>query len=162
MNYFQPYSLPADQTVLAAWDLQLAEIAEFPELVAALAKQRELFPRFASYYSQLRALPRGTRRSLQRKLARAKELVSLQPEWQRKLAGSLAGAALLLALAQSAGAATITVTTNIPDINDGDGKCSLIEAIINANNDAATHPDCAAGSGRNTILLPNDSTITLS
>ncbi|HEY1268343.1 MAG TPA: right-handed parallel beta-helix repeat-containing protein [Candidatus Binatia bacterium] len=110
---------------------------------------------------KLRALPRGTRRALQRKLARARELVALQPEWQRKLAGSLAGAALLLALAQSASAATITVTTNIPDINDGDGQCSLIEAIVNANDDAATHPDCPAGSGADTIVLPAGTTHAL-
>jgi Right handed beta helix region len=160
MNYFQPYSLPADQAVLAAWDSQLAELADCPAL-DALAKQRELFPRFAEYYSQFRALPRGTRRALQRKLARARELVSIQPEWQRRLASSVAGAALLLALAQSVNAATITVTTDKPDINDNDGKCSLIEAIINANDDAATHPDCAAGSGADTIVLPKDSTITL-
>jgi hypothetical protein len=161
MNYFQPYSLPAEQAVLAAWDSQLAELANCPALVNTLAKQRELFPRFAAHYVRLRALPRGTRRALQRKLARARKLISIQPEWQRKLAGSLAGAALLLALAQSASAATITVTTNVPDINDGDGQCSLIEAIINANNDAATHPDCPAGSGADTIVLPKGSTITL-
>jgi hypothetical protein len=161
MNYFQPYSLPADQTILTAWDSQLAELADCPALLNALANQRELFPRFASYYAQLRALPRGTRRALRRKLARARELISIQPKWQRKLAGSLAGAALLLALAQSVNAATINVTTNVPDINDGDGKCSLIEAIINANDDAATHPDCAAGDGADTIVLPKDSTITL-
>jgi hypothetical protein len=163
MNYFQPYSLPADQMVLAAWDSQLYELADCPALisVSALANQRELFPRYAACYTRLRSLPRGTRRALQRKLARARELISIQPEWQRKLAGSLAGTALLLALAQSAGAATTTVTTNVPDINDSDGKCSLIEAIINANNDAATHPDCAAGSGPDTIVLPKDSTQTL-
>src|SRR4051794_17381579 len=107
MNYFQPYSLPADQSVLAAWDSQLTELVECPELVTALAQQREVFLRFAESYARLRALPRGTRRALQRKLARAGQLVSLQREWQRKLAGSLAGAALLLALAQSASAATI-------------------------------------------------------
>jgi hypothetical protein len=162
MNYFQPYSLPADQAVLAAWDSQLAELAECPALVTALATQRELFPRFAAHYARLRALPRGTRRALHRKLARAREVISIQPEWQKKLAGSIAGAALLLALAQSASAATITVTTSVPDINDGDGKCSLIEAIVNANDDAATHPDCAAGDGADTIVLPKNSTITVS
>src|SRR5258705_9660712 len=161
MNYFQPYSLPADQAILAAWDSQLAELAECPELVTALTKRRELFPSFAAYYAQLRALPRGTRRTLQRKLVRVRELASMQPEWQRKLASSLAGSALLLGLAQSATAATINVTTNVPDINDADGKCSLIEAIINANNDAATHPDCAAGDGADTIVLAQNSTHTL-
>ena len=70
------------------------------------------------------------------------------------MAWSLAGAALLLALGQGvATAATITVTTNNPNIVS-DGQCSLIEAIVNANNDAATFPDCAAGSGADTIVLP--------
>jgi len=66
----------------------------------------------------------------------------------------VAGAALLLALTHGVGhAATITVITNIPAINGADGKCSLIEAIENANDDAATHPDCAPGSGSDTIVL---------
>ncbi len=68
MNYFQPYSLPADQAVLAAWDSQLAELADCPAFVNALAKQRELFPRFAAHHARLRVLQRGTRRALQRKL----------------------------------------------------------------------------------------------
>ena len=34
-----------------------------------------------------------------------------------------------------------------------DGFCTLREAIINANDNAATHPDCAAGSGADTIIL---------
>ena len=35
-----------------------------------------------------------------------------------------------------------------------DGQCSLIEALVNANDDAPTHGDCAAGSGPDTIELP--------
>ncbi len=58
MNYFQPYSLPADQAILAAWDSQLAEC---PELVTALTKRREMFPRFVAYYAQLRAAIEKTR-----------------------------------------------------------------------------------------------------
>ena len=78
------------------------------------------------------------------------------------MAWSLAGAALLLALGQGvATAATITVTTNNPNIV-ADGQCSLIEAIVNANNDAATYPDCAAGSGADTIVLPANANVTLS
>jgi CSLREA domain-containing protein len=50
-------------------------------------------------------------------------------------------------------AATITVTTT-GDTLVTDGNCSIREAIINANNDAATWPDCAAGSGTDTIVLP--------
>jgi Bacterial Ig domain len=52
-----------------------------------------------------------------------------------------------------ASAATITVTTT-SDTLVTDGNCSIREAIINANNDAATWPDCAAGSGADTIVLP--------
>ncbi len=51
-------------------------------------------------------------------------------------------------------AATITLTTTDPRINDGDGQCSLIEAIENANVNAATHPDCPAGSGADVINIP--------
>lgn len=37
---------------------------------------------------------------------------------------------------------------------NADGKCSLIEAIFNANTDSALHGDCPAGSGTDTIILP--------
>jgi hypothetical protein len=57
-------------------------------------------------------------------------------------------------------AATIAVTTNNPNIAS-DGQCSLIEAIVNANNDAATHPDCPAGSGADTIVLPANANVML-
>jgi predicted outer membrane repeat protein len=66
----------------------------------------------------------------------------------------LAGAALLLALWQGmASAATITVTTKDSRVRP-DGQCSLIEAIVNANADAAFFSDCPAGSGPDTIVLP--------
>jgi uncharacterized repeat protein (TIGR01451 family) len=43
-----------------------------------------------------------------------------------------------------------------------DGLCSLREAIINANDNAQTHADCAAGSGsRNEVFLPEGSVFTL-
>ena len=58
-------------------------------------------------------------------------------------------------------AATITVTTSNPNIA-ADGQCSLIEAIVNANNDAATHADCPAGSGADTIVLPASANVILS
>lgn len=51
--------------------------------------------------------------------------------------------------------ATITVNTTNPSISE-DNLCSLIEAIENANADAQIHDDCAAGSGADTISLPND------
>jgi hypothetical protein len=68
----------------------------------------------------------------------------------------LGTAALLLALSGAptpAHAATITVTPGAAGVNDGDG-CSLVEAIINANDGAATHAECVAGSaGADTIVL---------
>lgn len=54
-------------------------------------------------------------------------------------------------------------TINVNSLGDAlatDGACTIREAIINANNDAATWPDCAAGSGSDTINLPAG-TITL-
>lgn len=56
---------------------------------------------------------------------------------------------LPISLAQ---AATLTVTTTTSGIAS-DGECSLTEAIINANNDASTYPDCVAGNGVDTIEL---------
>ena len=49
-------------------------------------------------------------------------------------------------------AAGITVAASEVAIN-ANGQCSLREAIINANNDAATHADCTAGSGADIINL---------
>lgn len=63
----------------------------------------------------------------------------------------------VLALAHLAGgpvhASTITVEPGVAEINPGDGLCSLSEAVANANNDTATHADCPAGSGADTIEL---------
>ena len=155
MNYFDLYSTYPDRTIAAAWDSQVKD--ETPWLADTLTDcGSELFTRFAACYAELRALPRSARRALQRQLARSSDLAAILPQYfqqggrrlQHRMAWSLAGAALLLALEQGvATAATITVTTNDPRIIP-DGQCSLVEAIINANNDAATHPDCAAGSGR--------------
>jgi len=156
-------SLHREETILSAWNSQLAEAARIP-LLSRLFTQcgNELFPRFATSYDQLRSLPRRARRALQRRLARSRELTHMVPErmprqarrsLQHKLAWSLAGAALLLALGQGVQAATITVDTRNANINSLDGKCSLSEAIINANNDAATYAECAAGSGTDTIQM---------
>jgi len=154
MDYLRPYAFPADQAVLAAWDSEISRLTDEPAVGEALsASGRELFAHFAAAYDELRRMPRGVRRALQRELARS------APSWKAKLATSLAGAALLLALSQgTASAATITVNTLIPNIK-ADGKCSIIEAIVNANNDAATHADCAAGSGADVIQLPALGTI---
>lgn len=75
------------------------------------------------------------------------------PRWLHQLATALAGAALALTLSYSAlQAAEITVTSDDPAI-DANGKCSLIEAIVNANADAAIHADCPAGGEADTIIL---------
>src|SRR5437762_456005 len=120
----------------AAWQEQVATAVKTPGLLPALVQHRqELLPRFATYYTQLRALPRRVRRALQR-------------QWKQ----SLAGIALLLALGQGpALAATIPV--------DGT-TCTLIDAITAANTDAATG-GCVAGSGADTIVLQNSSVHTL-
>jgi hypothetical protein len=170
MNYLDLYSSYPDRTITSAWDAQLKYGSKIPWLNEALRRYGdELFARFAACYAELRALPRGARRSLQRRLARSTDFGAALPKClrqdgqrlQRRMAWSLAGAALLLALGQGVGAAaTITVTTSDPNIA-ADGQCSLIEAIINANNDAATHPDCPTGSGADTILLPGNTNLTL-
>jgi hypothetical protein len=171
MNYFDLYSSYPDRTIAAAWDSQIKDVDKTPWLAGTLTEcGGELFVRFAACYAELRALPRSARRALQRRLARSGELAAFLPEYlqnggrnlQHRMAWSLAGAALLLALGQGvATAATITVTTNDPRIIP-DGQCSLVEAIVNANDDAATHPDCAAGSGADTIVLPAKANIMLS
>ena len=69
---------------------------------------------------------------------------------------ALLGAALLRALAGSQGVAlagtTITVNTTVDELN-GDGDCSLREAIQAANTDA-TVDACPAGSDDDTITIP--------
>ena len=81
----------------------------------------------------------------------------------------------LTAFAGTAHAAAITVTTTVPGVND-DAQCSLQEAIYAANLDASKAPDpahladpnafiitaCAAGSGADTIWLPEKATFTMS
>jgi hypothetical protein len=171
MNYFDLCSSYPDPTIAAAWDSQVKGADTTPWLAGTLTEcGGDLFARFAACYAELRALPRSARRTIQRQLARSSELAAILPEYlqqggrrlQHRMAWSLAGAALLLALGQGvATAATITVTTNNPNVA-ADGQCSLIEAIVNANNDAATYPDCAAGSGADTIVLPANANVTLS
>src|SRR5262245_62830312 len=132
MNYLDLYSSYPDRTITAAWDSQIKD-ANKTSWVTETLNQRgnELLPRFAACYAELRALPRGARRALQRRLARSSELAAVLPEYlqhggrclQHRMAWSLAGAALLLALGQEpATAATITVTTSNPNIA-ADGQC---------------------------------------
>ena len=114
-----------EEAVLTAWQEQVAAAGNTPGLLPELLqRQHELLPRFAVYYTQLRALPRRVRRALQRK-------------WKH----SLAGVALLLALGQEP---VLAATINVS------GGCSLVNAITAANTDTATG-GCPQGSGADTI-----------
>jgi hypothetical protein len=74
---------------------------------------------------------------------------------ERKGKRTLSAIALLMTLGQApAWAAIIEVTPGTPPSIKADGKCSLIEAIVNANRDARRYLDCVAGSGADTIVLP--------
>ena len=119
-------------------------------LAALLLRRRsQVLPRFALALSQLQAAPRNWRRRL-----------------RRRAAVSLAGAALLLAMAGSpllvprAHAATISVADGAIAVNTGDTICSLIEAVNNANSNSDTSGgDCVAGTaGSDTIDLPTNGT----
>lgn len=111
-----------------------------------LARDADLFERFSRAYCRLRAMPQRARRSL-----------------QRRAAVSLAALALLLAFAgaPAALASTITVADGAV-VAAADGHCSLVEAILNANDTedgiapTTGAADCAAGSptGADTIQLP--------
>jgi hypothetical protein len=95
-----------------------------------MRRDRPFLARLAQGYYRLLHLPRQARRLL-----------------QRRLAVTLAGAALLLALGRApARAATIDVVDGEVAIADN-GRCSLIEAIRNANdtNNGMIYDDCAAG-----------------
>jgi len=82
MNYFDLYSSYPDRTIAAAWDSQVKEADACPWLVDSLTEcGGELFLRFAACYAELRALPRGARRALQRRLARSSELAAILPEY---------------------------------------------------------------------------------
>ena len=72
MNYFDLYSSYPDRTIAAAWDSQVKEADKTPWLAGTLTEcGGELFARFAACYAELRALPRGARRALQRRIARS-------------------------------------------------------------------------------------------
>ena len=82
MNYFDLYSSYPDRTIAAAWDSQVREADKTPWLAGTLTEcGDELFARFAACYAELRALPRGARRALQRRLARSVELAAILPEY---------------------------------------------------------------------------------
>lgn len=80
---------------------------------------------------------------------------------------SMARCAALLSIALCAVAVAAPARANnidvevLSDVLAVDQVCTLREAVINANNDAATWPDCAAGSGADTININPAGTITL-
>jgi hypothetical protein len=82
-----------------------------------------------------------------------------RPAAYARLVAALALAACALAFAAPARAAVIEVEV-LADVLAVDQVCTLREAVINANNDAATWPDCAAGSGADTINISPAGTIT--
>lgn len=168
MNYFDLCSYP-DRTIVAAWKSQVDEAERTPELADAVKRGGpHLFSSFSRYYAELQALPRSGRRALQRRIANSDALLPFRPtclqtkarrSFARELSRTLAGAALLLALLQGVPeAATITVDTADARVRP-DGRCSLIEAIFNANADAAVSADCPAGSGSDLIVLPANATL---
>lgn len=128
--------------VLAVWQEQLEEAKDKPWLASLLLRQGEqICRRFAYFYEQLLALPRKTRRLV-----------------QKRLATTLVGAALLLALAgpiaPAVHAATITVHPGSTGVNGSDGGCSLVEAILTANTGTYSSADCDGGTnGADTITL---------
>jgi hypothetical protein len=163
MNYFQSYSLPADAGVVAAWDSEIARAKEVPPLARLIAERgAELYPEFAKRYAEVRALPRSARRALQKRLAKSRDLAAIPAKWQRRLAYSIAGAALLLAMSGAAQAGTINVTPKTPPgLVVPDGRCSLTEAIISANNGSSLYGDCpGATASPNTINVAGSQTLT--
>ncbi len=126
--------------------------------VRLLRRDPAVVERFVHYYQRLRQLPRHWRRSL-----------------RRRLAITVAGAALLLALrpdltgfpkpVRSYYSSDITVANGVVYIDGKDKLCALTEAIHNANDntDGLIHPDCAPGTpgGADTIVLPPGSEFLL-
>ncbi|RIK15040.1 MAG: hypothetical protein DCC51_15150, partial [Anaerolineae bacterium] len=109
-----------------------AERGQRDWLAALLLRQPDRFmPRMAAALTRWRALSRNSRR-----------------RWQRKMATTAAGAALILAMAGSSllvpavHAAGITV----------DGTCNLVDAVLSAEFDNS-YGGCAPGSGADTISL---------
>lgn len=138
---------------MAAWDSEIARAKKVPSLAHLIAERgAELYPEFAKRYAEVRALPRSARRALQKRLAQSRDLAAIPAEWQRRLAYSIAGAALLLVLSdRPLQAATITVGPS----------CTLTQAILSANYDTS-YGSCTAGTaGPDTIVIPAASRIGL-
>lgn len=85
--------------------------------------------------------------------------VLTRPAVYARFAAVLSFAVCALALTPQARANTINVN-GLGDALSNDGVCTVREAVINANNDAATWPDCAAGGGADVINIGPAGTIT--
>ncbi len=68
---------------------------------------------------------------------------------------------LVMGCAKAVSAAELWVTALSPDRDSSDGKCSLIEAIQNANKDTQVNRDCPSGNGADTIHLQKYKTYVL-
>ncbi|HEY1371583.1 MAG TPA: hypothetical protein VGH50_03875 [Candidatus Binatia bacterium] len=151
MDYFRSYSLSADVGVVAAWESETARAMEIPSLARLIAERgAELYPEFAKRYAEVRALSRSARRALQRRLAASRDLAQIPAEWQRRLAYSIAGAALLLVLSDG--------PLQAGTINVGPG-CTLVDAINSANNGSNSGSCTGATASPNTIVIPARSKI---
>lgn len=92
---------------------------------------------------------------------RLRRMGRAQQRWlARRAAVTLAGAALLLALSQSPAHGNTIDVVNGEVAIDNNGKCSLMEAIINARQEKnpQRYPDCAPGTvdGPDTVNLPQN------
>jgi predicted outer membrane repeat protein len=114
-----------------------------------IRRERPFLGRLLNAYHRLLRLPRRMRRLL-----------------QRRLTVRLSGIALLLALSHAPARAETIHVQDGEVVIAANARCSLVEAIRNAN-DTATgqpHADCSPGDpgGGDTVSLPSNGTFTLS
>ena len=112
-------------------------------LYRLLSERSRLWARFLHQSDRLRRLPRRARRQI-----------------GRRVAFGLAGVALALTLSNVSAGATITVDNNQVNIVENN-KCSLREAIINANTNSQIYDDCVGGNGNDIISLPSGGVFTI-
>ncbi|MCA9967559.1 MAG: hypothetical protein KC423_25090 [Anaerolineales bacterium] len=123
------------KAAVQAWEEELQAKHNSRWFASLLFKQGEtVFQRFSDYYSQLTALPRRTRRTV-----------------QRKWATTLAAAAMAFALS---GLPNINVARAAADIMVDGKNCTLMDAITAANTDAVVGG--CDGTSSNTLILTKD------
>jgi hypothetical protein len=164
MHYYNVCPPSADENLVAAWDSQLRQLKTswIEQLIAE--RGQDLFQRFASSYAELKALPRGARRAVQRRLTQPDNVGEISTEWRRKLACTVAGAALLIALGQTAEAGGVKVSTiklgtkcTLPNAISAANYAELIQQPFNkktAYNYGFYYHGCKAAPGPNIIVLP--------